>query len=486
MNIGDSMINKLLEKFISFSIGSILSLMIGLISTPIITRTINPEEYGKGSMFILISSFISVVILMGCEQAFVRFFFEEDEEARPKLLRECIKIPTIMFIMILFLGMIFKSELSKFFFDTNNSSIFILTILQSFILSMNNFALLIIRMQQKGKIYSLFTVMLKIIYILTILVSLGIYNSDFRVIIFATMFSNFIITILAIYTEKKYWFNIKKNIKLQNDFKKIIKFGWPLVFTFMVNWLFQSIDKISLRIYSGFEEIGIYAQAASLVGIIGVIQVAFTTFWTPVAYEQYKNQPENKNFYSKVFNIVNFVMISLAIGIIMFKEFFLILLGPKYTESTFIMPFLLFMPIMYSISEVTQVGINFKKKPSLHLIIAIISCLGNLLLAIILVPILGAKGAAISTGVAYIVFLFFRTYFSQKLYYIKFNCKRLILMIGILSFYATIATFFRASTVYILIGLICIVIICILNIDILKDINIIVREYLKDKKLMEE
>ncbi|PEY45958.1 polysaccharide biosynthesis protein, partial [Bacillus cereus] len=51
----------LLKKFLSFSIGSWLSIIIGFISTPIITRILSPEEFGKSSLFMVI---LNVLLLI--------------------------------------------------------------------------------------------------------------------------------------------------------------------------------------------------------------------------------------------------------------------------------------------------------------------------------------------------------------------------------------------------------------------------------------
>ena len=42
--------NSLINKFLSFSIGSWISIIIAIVTTPITTRLLSPEEYGKFSM----------------------------------------------------------------------------------------------------------------------------------------------------------------------------------------------------------------------------------------------------------------------------------------------------------------------------------------------------------------------------------------------------------------------------------------------------
>ena len=133
-------------------------------------------------------------------------------------------------------------------------------------------------------------------------------------------------------------------------------------------------------------------------------------------------------------------MINLGILLITFKDIIVLLLGNKYREAVCIFPFLVFTPIMYTISETTVMGIGFKNKNKYHIYIAIISALINLLGNIILVPNLGAKGAAISTGISYVVFFTMRTYFSNKVYKVNYNLSAFYIstvMLSILAMYST-------------------------------------------------
>lgn len=88
--------NRLLKSFLEFSIGNIATLILGLVSSPIITRLILPDEFGKFSMFTTVTSLIQIILLLGFDQSYVRFYYEEDEENRALLLFRCIKLPILV------------------------------------------------------------------------------------------------------------------------------------------------------------------------------------------------------------------------------------------------------------------------------------------------------------------------------------------------------------------------------------------------------
>jgi O-antigen/teichoic acid export membrane protein len=80
----------------------------------------------------------------------------------------------------------------------------------------------------------------------------------------------------------------------------------------------------------------------------------------------------------------------------------------------------------------------------------------------LLVPKLGCQGAAISTGISYIVFFALRTFFSNRYYYIDYALKRFSIITIIAIAYAWYNTFFNFNIISILGYAICILTLFIL------------------------
>ena len=109
-------------------------------------------------------------------------------------------------------------------------------------------------------------------------------------------------------------------------------------------------------------------------------------------------------------------MVSMFMGILTFKEVIIKILSPDYYNAVEILPFLLIYPIMYTVSEVTVVGIYFSGKSVTTIIVAVCSCVLNVTLNSLLIPKYGAIGASIATGCSYILFFWLRTIISRKVW----------------------------------------------------------------------
>uniref|UniRef100_UPI0013DF311D lipopolysaccharide biosynthesis protein n=1 Tax=Thermosipho globiformans TaxID=380685 RepID=UPI0013DF311D len=69
-----------IKMFFSFSIGTWVRAIIGFFSTPIISYLILPEEFGRASMFTLAYNIALLVTLLGLDQSFVRYYYEEEDK----------------------------------------------------------------------------------------------------------------------------------------------------------------------------------------------------------------------------------------------------------------------------------------------------------------------------------------------------------------------------------------------------------------------
>ena len=449
--------NKLFKKFMEYAIGNGIVMLISLILVPLVSKYIGPEERGKVDLFVNYTSLLVLVFTMGMDQAFIRYYNNEEEDNRGKLLKRSIILP----IVIALLGGVFLYVFRDFVVNlilvdkeaikngaaviSNKEAINLVVLLTANILIsiVGNIGLINIRMKQKAKTYSLVSASNKIAYFFALFIFYRRFSGSYLTLLLTTITGNLMMVIVSMLAAKRDWFNFNKKYKLNTTTKQMITYGIPFIFSMAVTWIFQAVDKISIKSFSTLAEVGLYSGAMSIVAIINTVQGMFTTFWTPVAYEKYATDPEDRQFFAKISEVVSLAMLLVATGVIACKDIVILFLDAKYDGAQFIFPFLVLMPIMYTISETTVLGINFKKKTRYHIYIAITSAATNVIGNLILVPIWGAKGAAISTGLSYVIFFISRSYFANKFYKIDINYKKLFIGLGGVYILAIYSSFYK-------------------------------------------
>ena len=430
------------NKFLSFSYGSWVGLIIGFFGTMVTTRILMPEDFGKASMFTLALNISMIVIMLGTDQSFVRFFYEEKEGSRGGLLYSCLKISFSAATVAVILILAFHDKIALFLFEEENFTGIAVLAVGVLGQVLYRYATLVIRMQQKGSLFSLLEILNRTLGVASLLGLYFILGPSYKIIIYSTVISSIIITGFAILKEKKYWrINSVFSNKLIHSKRNILEFGAPLLLTMLIGWVFQSFDKVAIRHWSGLEELGMYAAAFKIVALVNVLQASFSTFWTPVAYERFEKDPEDKKFYEKMSKVVTVAMLFVAIMCIAGKDIVILLLGKNYRAAADIMPFLVFMPVMYTISETTGMGINFYKKPKWHVVIASVACAINVAGNWMLIPRFGAMGASVATAFAYIMFFTLKTQISLIYFKASYGLAQLYFMLAVISVYAAVSIF---------------------------------------------
>lgn len=455
--------NSILNKFLSISIGSFIAMGIGFVSTPITTRLISPTQFGKMTLFLLIIDIVTTLVMVGSDQSFMRFYYEEDIKKRANLLRKCLEVPIIIFTGLSIVTLINYRKISQLLFSEVSLNLIILLLIYTLLRVISTFSSLTIRMQQKGKLFSLVQVLNKLLELIGILFFTKLMGNDFRSIIYAQISFMTIVTTVSVVIEHRFWFPKQAAIQgLNSTTLGRIKYGWPLMITALMTLFFQSTDRIIIKQSSTYSELGLYAAAFKIIAILNMLQINFTTFWTPLSYETFQKNHDDTVFFENIFNLVAFFALLIGVGVLMFKDVIVFLLGPSYRNSAQIMPFLVLIPVMFTPSEITVSGLNFYKKTHLQVLISGFVCLVNLIGNVFLVPQIGASGAAISTGISYIIWFVLRTYFSNRYFKARYAIRKFLVCSMLLTFYAGYLTFNKSIFIEIFVGILLIIIILIL------------------------
>ncbi|MFL0268887.1 lipopolysaccharide biosynthesis protein [Candidatus Clostridium radicumherbarum] len=424
---------QFIKRLTSFSVGPFIAAIFGFITVPVTTYLVSPADFGKSAMYTMGYSISTLFIFLGLDQAFVREFNEYKDKS--ELFWNSLIIPLIFSILIGGFYVVFYKAISILMFDSVEQYIIIILAVSLPFAVLDRFNMLVLRMEEKAKIYSLFSILNKLLALLVLIPYLIFIDRSFKGIINATFINLIIICIVESYFVKHVWkrkFIINKAMLI-----KMFKFGLPLVPATIIGWFLSSMDRLALRQWSTFNEIGIYSAAFKIVAILTLIQQAFTTFWTPTAFRWHKEGIENST-YMKVSKLLLTIMVLVFSSIVLFKDIIIKLLSSNYISASKSIPFSLFFPIMYTISETTTLGILFSRKTSYNIIISVIAAISNYIGNYLLVPKFGAMGASISTGIAYIIFFWCRTLISRKLWF-KFEIRDylintiLLLLLSIMS-----------------------------------------------------
>ena len=403
-----------IKTILSFAMGPIAAAALGLLCVPLIAWIFNPEDVGKMSLVVVFASFCNLVFNLGLDQAYVREYYESNN--KQSLLIMTFIPGLLILIFVLFFLSFYSASIIQTVFDLNSDTIFFVISIYFLTVYVSRYVTLILRMQGRAMAYSFSQFVPKALLILLLLSFLFFsFSVEFLYLVTAHLLALLLTTIFFIwYTWEEWKLALTSSID-KIKLKSMLVFGLPLIFASLSFWGMTSIDRVFLRYYSGFDELGIYSVAVNFAGVAIILQSVFSTIWSPMVYRWIAEGVE----LNRVFAITNWMVA--IIGVLfslagLFSWVIPYLLPPSFSEVQYIFVACLGYPLFYTLSETTVVGINVTKKTKYSMLAGVIALCINVFANYMFVPLYGAKGAAISTALSFWVFFVCRTEFSSRVW----------------------------------------------------------------------
>ena len=445
---------SLMSHFLIVGIGVFINMAIGLISTPFITRVVDPAEYGRVNLFITYAGIFLSTVFLGLDAALIRFFYDFEEAKQKKLLSMCIRLPllaTAVVALIVTLG----NRIGFGPFRMFEGQYLILLVLFLVINILNTLSMNLLRLIYKSEVYSISNIIQKVVYCLVVVLLMFVKrNYHFYILLGANIASFAASAAIAIVSTRQYWHSDDAKVSIDRD--PILRYSIPLTAYNILFSMFDSLDKLQVERYCSETEVGIYISALSVVGIMVLIKTSFDVIWYP-AQTEHMEQEDGKEFIRKGNAYITILMFFVGINVIVFKDVLCLILGEAYRSASSTIPFLIFNPVMSSISLTTVSGIEKSKKSYIHIIIAAGCLLMQYVMGGLLIPRMGLSGAAISVALSYILLFVLRLFFSNRFYYIDYGFTRTMVMVALTFILAYLCTFRSFDVLTVILYLLCMI-----------------------------
>lgn len=447
--------------------GIIISRAVSFIMLPIYTRYLTPADYGTLELLSMTIDVIGMIVGMGLASSVFKFYYEYEN---PEEKKDVISTTTLAILAISFaaanLGIIFSREITNLVFSKpDNVLYFRFLFIIYFFQSASIIPLLYIRALQNSTLFVVLNVIRLIIQL-----SLNIYfvvtlRMGIIGILYSTLLADILIGIyLSFYTFQKVGFKFSVS-----KCKRLLNFGYPLIFWSLGSFVITFSDRYFLNYFSDTSSVGIYALAYKFGFLLtALVFVPFSQIWEPQRFEIAK-QSNAQDVFRKVFFYLNIVFLSVALIVaLLIKDVLTIMADPSYMEAHKIVPLILVAVIFQLWTGFCNIGLFLKEKTKLYGLSALIAVVSSIILNFFLIPRYGVYGAGLTAIIVFGIRFFVVYIFSQRYYYINYGwgnvlklCFLIMIVYGVRCVYGnafiTISVSVSIGLVLILIGLIYIV-----------------------------
>ncbi|ASK26849.1 hypothetical protein BG910_03020 [Neisseria chenwenguii] len=402
------------KKLLGYALGPLGSAAVSAVSLPLISWYFPADDIGRIVLLQTVAGLVLIFAGLGLDQAYIREYHGSADRAG--LFKSIFAVPLVLVAGLCILLALNLSWPSEKLFELPDAGLGVLCLLFFASSLICRYLSVILRMEERPFAFSFsqFTPKVLILLVVAVYFLTGSPNDTFRLVLAYTAAQLVTLAVLAFQTKGA----LKEAAAARfsgRTLKTALDYGFPLALGGLAYWGFASIDRFVLKQQSSLGELGVYSMAVSFGAIALIFQSIFSTIWAPMVFKWIE---DNTNL-DKIGGIAA-VMTDMVAAILcaagIFSPLVPLLLPEKYDPVQFILLSSILFPLLYTLTEVSGIGINVRRKTWLITLISLAAFGCNWFLLNWLVPLFGARGAAMATAASFWIFFLLKTEVSIRIW----------------------------------------------------------------------
>jgi O-antigen/teichoic acid export membrane protein len=399
---------------------------------PILTKMLGASLYGTWALIWETTSLIIPLASLGLGMAMVRFLAAEKDYAKVRegflsIVFAVFAAGAVTSIVLVLFSNLFATSIIG---DANSTYLVRLGSLMIFSQSLSLMGIAFFRTFRQMKWYSALTV-LKAAAQLGLMVCFLLLGLEVKGLIFAVLASDMLCLAIAFSMAlRRTGVGFPKFTVL----KGYLKYGLPLVPTSAMLWIMSASDRYMIGYFMQTKDVGIYAAAYTLTGMISLFLTPFQTVLLPAVSKSYDegDMAKTQNYLKYSLKYLLMLTIPATFGLsVLASPLLNIFTTEEFASGNVIIPLVSFGLLLFGFYRIGLFVFYLVKKTSWVLKLLVISTALNIGLNLLLIPRIGIVGAAVATLIAYAVLAILTIVIAFR--YFKFDLGFVFIMKSVLA-----------------------------------------------------
>jgi len=410
----------LLRDSVIYGSGRMLQKFLSALLLPLYTSYLTPADYGVLGMVLVTATFIDVIVTLGFDVAFARFFFDEPSDAHRSNV-----VTTVYPGILLGLLALFMPQISHVIMGQGGYALYFdVALVNVFFTNWSDLAFQLFRLEHRPYIFTVFNLGRIVVQIPLTVVLVVAFRMGVMGVLVGNAVTAFLICMGGLPT---YW----RRLNWRPDpglLRPMFAFAIPAVFTGLVFFLLKLSDRFFLMRYRGQKEVGLYTAAFTISQPVYLAMTAFRMAWPQWHYARLHEPERHKQLVARSSTYFLFVCVAMLVlqGAFMPLLVRVLLRQPAFWVVGPTTLLLTIATVAYSAYFVFWTGANVAKKNRLIPVITAVASGLNIGLNFLLVPKYGMIAAAWTTLIGYIVLAALMYPISEHYYPIPFEWARFL------------------------------------------------------------
>lgn len=369
--------------------------LLNFLLVPLYTHILTTEEYGTYDLLNTTIAILIPLLTLNIADALLRFAMEKKVNKAEVFSISCLYLAAasgglgFMLIINHFAGFFVVIDKFAFFF-------FLLFVVQAFAAVMQNFA----RSLDKFSDLAISSLLSTAVIILSNILLLVVFPWGIQGYLLA-YFLGPLVQIIYLFARTKGWQYLQPVQNANVLRKEMMAYSVPLIFNSIGWWINSAFDRYAIIALISLAENGIYSIASKIPAILNIFTGVFRQAWSVSAVKEFDSEDKN-GFFSNMYNIYNCTMVFACSVLIVFnKSIAGLIYAKEFYAAWRYVPFLIMATLFSALSGYVGGIFSAVKATKIFAQSAIAGAVVNIGLNLVLIPHMGAMGAAVATMISY-------------------------------------------------------------------------------------
>ena len=411
-----------------YGLGGLVSRILATVLLPLYTHYLPTDAYGRVEIVTSATAVMAIVLQLGISSAFFRFYFDAKEQAEKlTVIRTSFWFTMMMSTLGLALGLAFAGPVSHWIGLGHDPNLVRAGAVGLWAQTNYNQLTALFRVEERSSAYAIASVANVLVTVAAMVVFVAVFHWGAIGLVVGNFTGTLLVYVcLVAYRTEQLGLEFDRTL-----FRRMQTFGMPLVPSALALWTINFVDRQFVVWYKGLAEAGVYSAAVKIASVITFVMVAFRTAWPAFAYS-IEDDREARRTYSFVLTyLLTFACWgALALGALAPWWVRLLTSRAGYLRADKGVALLAFAGAIYAGYTVLAIGSGRARRTQLNWVVTGAGAAVNVGLNFWLIPRWGMVGAAISTAAAYIVLFVGMTLYSQSVYRVPYQWRRVVTCVG--------------------------------------------------------
>ncbi|MBV9838336.1 MAG: lipopolysaccharide biosynthesis protein [Solirubrobacterales bacterium] len=416
-------LKRLLSSLAAYQVADVVSKLIAVLLLPVYTRYIAPAGYGVVELLANGVIFVSIVVRFGMIEAFLRFYFsDQDQLRRDALARRAIGFLLVASTVAAAILAGLAGPLSRLVLGHRDSKTFLVAVLGLWSFTNLELAYGLLRVDERLRVYataSLGNVGLTIAASVVLVVG---FRDGARGLLLANYGASTVVLVAL-------WWTMRGRLLARRApaerISMLLRFGLPTVPAEASVYALSIVDRYYIYHDRSPMLAGLYSIAVKLAGAVAFIVRAFQYAWPPLAYSV-RDDAEASRLYGLVTTYYLLVSGWVVAALALLGRWVLRLLtAHAYLGAYRALPWVALGWALYGLWVVFLVVAGRARVTTRNFPASLAGLAANVVLLVVLVPSAGIAGAGIALCGAYVVMLAVMHLLTRGAFAVAFEWRRL-------------------------------------------------------------